>query len=130
MIPSNTHLSFHAERVLNFPKYHLHSKLYYSDIWFKNTIPIQLGTIISYRSEFYGDAYNPITQNFYVQNEFLLDSYLRFDIFFTMQVNNLRIFLKMNHFNQFDSYDGYFVTPYYPAQKKALDLGIRWYFFN
>mgnify|MGYP001183027532 FL=1 len=119
-----------AERVLNFPKYHLYSKFYYSDMWFKNTIPIQLGTIISYRSEFYGDAYNPITQNFYVQNEFLLDSYLRFDIFFTMQVNNLRIFLKMNHFNQFDSYDGYFVTPYYPAQKKALDLGIRWYFFN
>tara|TARA_S200000501_G_C20867726_1_gene762770 strand:- start:3325 stop:5199 length:1875 start_codon:yes stop_codon:yes gene_type:complete len=119
-----------AERILNFPKYHLHSKLYYNDIWFKNTIPVQLGTVISYRSKFYGDAYNPITQNFFVQNEYLLDSYLRFDIFFTMQVNNLRIFLKMNHFNQFNSYDGYFVTPYYPAQKKALDLGIKWYFFN
>ena len=37
---------------------------------------------------------------------------------------NLRIFLKMNHFNQFDSFDGYFVTPYYPAQKKVLDLGV------
>ena len=89
-----------------------------------------MGAITSYRSEYYGDSYNPITQNFYVQNEFQLESYLRFDLFFTMQVNNLRIFLKMNHFNQFDRYDGYFVTPYYPAQKKVLDLGVRWYFFN
>ena len=119
-----------ANGILNFPRQTLYSKLYYKGIWFNNSIPVQLGTIISYRSEFYGDAYDPITQNFYVQNEFLLERYLRFDIFFTMQVNNLRIFLKMNHFNQFDSYDGYFVTPYYPAQKKALDLGIRWYFFN
>ena len=69
-------------------------------------------------------------ENIYVQNEFMLERYLRFDLFFTMQVNNLRIFLKMNHFNKFDSFDGYFVTPYYPAQKKVLDLGVRWYFFN
>jgi len=119
-----------ANGILNFPKQTLYSKLYYNGIWFNNTIPVQLGTIISYRSEFYGDAYDPITQNFYVQNEFMLERYLRFDLFFTMQVNNLRIFLKMNHFNQFDSFDGYFVTPYYPAQKKVLDLGVRWYFFN
>ena len=119
-----------ARGILNFPRQTLYSKLYYNGIWFNNTIPVQLGTIISYRSEFYGDAYDPITQNFYVQNEFMLERYLRFDLFFTMQVNNLRIFLKMNHFNQFDSFDGYFVTPYYPAQKKVLDLGVRWYFFN
>ena len=119
-----------ANGILNFPKQTLYSKLYYNGIWFNNTIPVQLGTIISYRSEFYGDAYDPITQKFYVQNEFMLERYLRFDLFFTMQVNNLRIFLKMNHFNQFDSFDGYFVTPYYPAQKKVLDLGVRWYFFN
>ena len=124
-ISSNT-----ARGILNFPRQTLYSKLYYNGIWFNNTIPVQLGTIISYRSEFYGDAYDPITQNFYVQNEFMLERYLRFDLFFTMQVNNLRIFLKMNHFNQFDSFDGYFVTPYYPAQKKVLDLGVRWYFFN
>ena len=29
-----------------------------------------------------------------------------------------------------DKFDGYFVTPYYPGQKKVLDLGVRWYFFN
>ena len=119
-----------GEGILNFPKHKFYSKLYYNGQWFKNTIPVQLGAITSYRSEYYGDSYNPITQNFYVQNDFQLESYLRFDLFFTMQVNNLRIFLKMNHFNQFDRYDGYFVTPYYPAQKKVLDLGVRWYFFN
>ena len=47
-----------------------------------------------------------------------------------MQVQNFRVFLKMTHFSQFDKFDGYFVTPYYPAQKKVLDLGVKWYFFN
>ncbi len=47
-----------------------------------------------------------------------------------MQVKNFRVFLKMTHFNQFDRFDGYFATPYYPGQKKVLDLGVKWYFFN
>mgnify|MGYP001351167797 CR=1 FL=1 len=52
------------------------------------------------------------------------------NLFFGMQVKNFRVFLKMTHFSQFDKFDGYFVTPYYPAQKKVLDLGVKWYFFN
>ena len=65
---------------------------------------------------------------FFPRND--IAQYFRYNIFFNMQVKNLRIFLKMTHFNQFDRFDGYFVTPYYPAQKKVLDLGVRWYFFN
>jgi len=32
-----------------------------------------------------------------------------------MKIENLRVFLKMHHFNQFEKLDGYFVTPYYPS---------------
>jgi hypothetical protein len=81
-------------------------------------------------SEYYGNAYEPSLQTFYVQNNFLLENNLRFNLFYAMQVKNFRVFLKMTHFSQFDKFDGYFVTPYYPAQKKVLDLGVKWYFFN
>lgn len=123
-------LSESAKNILNIPDHHLYTKLYFAEKWFDNSIPIQFGVNTYYRSEYFGNGYEPTMQSYYVQNSFLLEEYLRYNLFFNMQINNLRISLKMTHFNQFDRYDGYFVTPYYPGQKKALDLGLRWYFFN
>jgi len=119
-----------SNNILKLPAHHNYSKLYYADNWFKKSIPVQLGINIFYRSKYYGNAYDPVIQKFYTQNAFELQSSLRTNIFFSMQIKNLRLFVKMTHFNQFDKYDGYFITPYYPAQKKVLDLGVRWYFFN
>ena len=119
-----------AKKIVNTPKSHFYSKLYYKNKWFKNSVPVQFGVNIYYRSKYFGNAYEPILQSYFVQNSFELENNLRYNLFFSMQVNNLRLFLKMTHFNQFDRYDGYFVTPFYPAQKKVLDLGLKWYFFN
>ncbi len=123
-------LSESSENIINIPDHHNYSRLYFSGKWFKNTIPVQFGINMYYRSKYYGNGYEPTLQSYYVQNTFMLDDYLRYNLFFNMQIQNLRISLKMTHFNQFDKFDGYFVTPYYPGQKKVLDLGVRWYFFN
>ena len=119
-----------AKKIVNTPKGHFYSKLYYKNKWFKNSVPVQFGVNVYYRSKYFGNGYEPILQSYFVQNSFELENNLRYNLFFSMQVNNLRLFLKMTHFNQFDRYDGYFVTPFYPAQKKVLDLGLKWYFFN
>ena len=119
-----------AKNIVNTPKGHFYSKLYYKNKWFKNSVPVQFGVNVYYRSKYFGNGYEPILQSYFVQNSFELYNNLRYNLFFSMQVNNLRLFLKMTHFNQFDRYDGYFVTPFYPAQKKVLDLGLKWYFFN
>ena len=123
-------LSESSENVLNIPDHHIYARLYYTGKWFDNSIPVQFGANTYYRSEYYGNGYEPALQSYYVQNSFMLEDYLRYNLFFNMQIKNLRISLKMTHFNQFDKFDGYFVTPYYPGQKKVLDLGVRWYFFN
>jgi len=123
-------LSESSENVLNIPDHHLYARLYYAGKWFDNSIPVQFGANSYYRSQYYGNGYEPTLQSYYVQNSFILEDYLRYNLFFNMQIKNLRISLKMTHFNQFDKFDGYFVTPYYPGQKKVLDLGVRWYFFN
>ena len=123
-------LSESSESVLNIPDHHLYARLYYAGKWFDNSIPVQFGANTYYRSQYYGNGYEPTLQSYYVQNSFILEDYLRYNLFFNMQIKNLRISLKMTHFNQFDKFDGYFVTPYYPGQKKVLDLGVRWYFFN
>ena len=108
-----------AKKIVNTPKSHFYSKLYYKNKWFKNSVPVQFGVNVYYRSKYFGNGYEPILQSYFVQNSFELENNLRYNLFFSMQVNNLRLFLKMTHFNQFDRYDGYFVTPFYPAQKKV-----------
>ncbi len=123
-------ISKSSTEILSIPKHHLYSRLYYTGQWFDNSIPVQFGVNAYLRSEYYGNAYETSLQTFYVQNNFLLERNLRLNLFFAMQVKNFRVFLKMTHFSQFDKFDGYFVTPYYPAQKKVLDLGVKWYFFN
>ena len=123
-------LSESSENVLNIPDHHLYARLYYAGKWFDNSIPVQFGANTYYRSQYYGNGYEPTLQSYFVQNSFILEDYLRYNLFFNIQIKNLRISLKMTHFNQFDKFDGYFVTPYYPGQKKVLDLGVRWDFFN
>ena len=123
-------LSKSSGDIFSIPKHHLYSRLYYSGQWFDNSIPVQFGVNAYLMSEYYGNAYEPSLQTFYIQNNFLLERNLRLNLFYAMQVQNFRVFLKMTHFSQFDKFDGYFVTPYYPAQKKVLDLGVKWYFFN
>ncbi len=125
-----TILSESSSGVVNIPKHLNYSRIYYSGKWFEKSVPIQFGVNMYYRSKYFGNAFEPVLQSFFVQNSFPLDSYLMYNVFFNMQISNLRIFLKMDHFSQFDKFDGYFVTPYYPGQKKVLDLGVRWYFFN
>ena len=119
-----------SKEIIKLPTHHNYSRIYYTSKWFNNSIPVQFGINIYYRSKYFGDAYDPIIQNYYIQDSFRLENYFRTNIFFSMQVKNLRIFVKMTHFNQFDTYGGYFVTPYSPGQNKVLDLGFRWYFFN
>ena len=119
-----------SKEIIKVPTHHNYSRIYYTNKWFNNSIPIQFGINIYYRSKYFGDAYDPVIQNYYIQDSFRLENYFRTNIFFLMQVKNLRIFAKMTHFNQFDTYGGYFVTPYYPGQNKVLDLGFKWYFFN
>ena len=97
--------------IINTPKHNNYSKLYYSGNWFKNTIPVQFGVNMYFRSEYNGNAYDPSLQSYFVQNSFILQQYLRYNLFFNMQVKNFRVFLKMTHFNQFDRFNGYFATP-------------------
>ena len=119
-----------SNNIFRMPKYNYYGKLYYTDTWFDNKIPIELGLNLYYRSSYYGNAYNPIIQQFHIQNHFKLKSYFVSNVYFNIKIENLRVFVKMNHFNQFESLDGYFVTPYYPGQRRVLDFGIRWLFFN
>ena len=91
---------------------------------------VLIGTDIWSRSSYYGNAYMPYIQQFYLQDDFLLSSYTWADLFISLDIKNALIFIKMPHVTQNIIKKGYFVTPYYYGAQRVLEIGFNWKFFD
>nr|WP_255749456.1 putative porin [Pontibacter liquoris] len=112
------------------PEWLLDSKLYFQGPLFKKALDGQFGVQATMPTGYYADAYMPVTQQFYLQNDFKLDTYPVIDVFLTADIKNVNVFLKMSHAN-FDLWQpGYFATPYYPGMRRSFIFGIKWMFFD
>ena len=58
-----------ANRIINIPKIHSYLRIYYEGSWFNKSVPVQLGLNFFYRSEYYGNAYEPSLQSYYVRQQ-------------------------------------------------------------
>lgn len=112
------------------PEWLINARVYYEGVWFNDYMPIQIGVDANWKSTYEGFAYNPVIQQFHLQNGFSIESYAAADLFINFKVGNARYFAKMTHINQPGNADGYFITPYYPGQHRVLDFGVTWYFFD
>ncbi|MGL1888195.1 MAG: putative porin [Reichenbachiella sp.] len=111
------------------PEWSYYGKYYYENIVFNDFMEFQLGLDFRYKSAFYAKEYDPITQQFFLQDDLELPSYFTTDVFFVMKANNLSLYAKYVYaFQKRD--EGYFVSPWYPGQRRAFDVGVRWMFFN
>lgn len=111
------------------PELFINSKLYYGSFWFDEKIYIMFGVDGHYKSDLYAPAYNPVLQQFYLQDDFLIPSYVLLDAFIEFQIIHVSVFLKFEHINQKADF-GYFAHPYYIGQPRIFDAGVRWMFFN
>ena len=114
---------------LRIPDIFVNSRLYYGGYWFGEKIYIMFGVDMHYKSDFFAPAYNPVVQQFYLQDNFMIPAYVVADAFLEFQIEYLSMFLKMEHINQ-SSTGGYFTHPYYRGQPRIFDVGVRWLFFN
>jgi hypothetical protein len=118
-----------AANSFRIPKWFANSRIYYGSSFFDNKIYVMIGADLHYKSDYRSLAYNPAIQQFYLQDNFLIPSYLLIDGFIEFQIDHFTFFLKMTHANQ-SQLSGYFTFPHYIGQKRTLDLGIKWLFFN
>lgn len=113
------------------PQIYANTKFYFDSPMFNENVYVQLGVDIRYHSDYYAEAYNPSTQQFYLQNTFNVYAYPVADIFLDFRINRTRVLLKYNHLNSgLMNNEGYFVTPDYTGYKSFIDLGITWYLFD
>ena len=102
----------------------------YSNILYGGNLHLQLGVDFHQRSAYFANGYDPSTMQFYVQDEFEINSFPVIDIFLNVKINRGRAFLKFNNLNELIKGSGYFLTPFYPGQASVLDLGFDWILFD
>ena len=115
---------------IRIPELVLDSKLYYEGFIFKKALFGQFGVQAYMPTGYFADAYMPVTQQFYLQNNFELRTYPVIDVFINADIKTVNVFLKMSHVNDGLWEPGYFVTPYYPGMRRSFIFGLKWMFFD
>ena len=100
------------------------------DLVFAKVLFIQAGAELHYKSGYYGDAFDPLTQQFYLQNRQSVDGYVVADLFANFRINRTRLFVKLAHANQGFTAPGYYVAPDFLAMRRSFAFGVDWYLFD
>jgi len=106
------------------------SRVYYQSDIFRKALFGQIGAEMYYQSSYQAYQYSPSTQQFYLQNSFTIRNYPVINVFLAADVKTVGVFVKVAYLNQGLAGNGYFTTPYYIAQQRRIQFGIRWQFFN
>nr|WP_255710087.1 putative porin [Pontibacter harenae] len=115
---------------IRIPEWLVDSKLYFEGDIFRNALFGQFGVHAYVPSGYFADAYMPVTQQFYLQDEIKLRTYPVIDVFVTADIKNLNLFLKMANVTDELLAPGYFATPYFPGMRRSFIFGIKWMFFD
>lgn len=119
-----------AANTFRIPKWYANFRTYYAQSYHEGNADIETGIEVNWKSNYYADGYDPLTQQFFIQNNFGIYSYPIIELFFNFRIKTFRGFLKVVHFNQGLPNPGYFATPFYPGQLRSIDIGVSWSLFN
>ncbi|MGV3460493.1 MAG: putative porin [Flavobacterium sp.] len=118
------------DNILNVPEFVTRNTLYFSDHFFKKALYMQAGVTFQYFTSYYGNNYQPLLGEFYVQERKKIGDYPLFDFFINAKIRTFRLFLKAEHFNSaWTGYD-YYSAPDYPYRDFSFRFGVIWDFFS
>jgi hypothetical protein len=118
------------EAIVSVPNNIINGALYYQGNLFKRALQIQIGFNAQYYSEFYGYAYMPSTNQYYVQTTKAVGNYPYVDFFLNARIKPVRIFVKIDHVTQGLMGRNYSLTPGYLQPDRAFKFGVNWLFFD
>lgn len=124
--------------VLRLPETLIHQQAYLKGHFKSVLLKYKVGVDASYRSAYFADAYNPSIFQYHIQDSYEVKAYWMFDVWAQIQVKNrFTLFARMKHLNQklidginaqYES--GYQETPLYRGNRRALEVGVNWVFFD
>ncbi|MEG1573950.1 MAG: putative porin, partial [Bacteroidales bacterium] len=91
----------------------------------------QIGVDCRYNTAYYGEAYQPATLSFHVQDEYKVGNYPIMTAYANMKLKMVRFYVMYSHFNKglFGS-NNYFSMPHYPLNPGSFQFGLSIDFAN
>lgn len=118
------------QSIISVPNHLINGALYYQGNLFKKALQIQIGFNAQYFSSFYGYAYMPATNQYYVQTKTAVGDYPYVDFFLNARIKPVRFFIKIDHVTQSLMGSNYSLTPGYLQNDRAFKFGLNWLFFD
>lgn len=118
------------------PRYFINTQLAYENLLFNKALQIQAGIDLHWKSAYNALAYDPVIQQFYVQDQtpngkaFVSPAFLLADIFVNGKIKRGRFFLKYHNMVQTFTGIGYVPTPTYQGQHTVMDFGFELLLFD
>ncbi|MEM7551084.1 MAG: putative porin [Bacteroidota bacterium] len=125
-----TSVSGSASEVYPIPELFYVGTLSYRNLLFKKRLDFEIGVDTHWKSDYFALDYDPVIQQFFLQERFEIPAYLLVDLFINFKVNRTRFTFKIKQISQGLIDPGYLVTPSYIGTPSTFDLLITWPFFD
>ena len=119
-----------SDLILNVPDFVTRNTFYYSGYFFKKALYMQSGVVFNYFTKYYGNDYNPVVGEFFVQNDKKIGGYPLFDLFLNARIRQTRFYFKAEHINALFSKSDYYSAPNNPYRDFVIRFGLVWNFFQ
>ncbi|CAH0999470.1 hypothetical protein LEM8419_00770 [Neolewinella maritima] len=113
------------ETVFRLPQLYGEHSLYYAGKWF-GVLNVNLGMDIRYASSFQPNYYNPVLQQFQLQDAQRTDFAVQVDPFFSLRVTRFRFFVKFVQAQTLLTNRLLYLTAEHPYPDAALRVGVSW----
>ncbi|MDI9257498.1 putative porin [Flavobacterium sedimenticola] len=116
--------------ILNVPQIVTRNTLYFTDYFFQKALYLQTGFTLNYFTKFYGNDYNPVIADAFVQNQTQFGDFPMVDFFVNARIRQTRIFFKLEHLNSRMTGNNFYTAPNYPYRDFMIRFGLVWNFFQ
>lgn len=115
---------------LRLPRFVLENSVFYQNYIFHHNMLFKIGVDVYYNTSYYGYAYMPVINQYYIENTEKVGDYVFVDPFISFRVKTLRMFIRLENAGQGLLGYNYFYAINYPMPDRVLRLGITWDFWN
>ena len=116
--------------IVRVPQHSATTKLFYSGSLSHNNLQLQIGAQVQMYESFYGYAYMPSTQVFYLQNGFKTERYPYLDVYLSARIRPVSFFLKVENALAAIAGTNFSFVPGYYQTDLAFRFGLTWVFFD
>lgn len=121
--------ALNGANLLPTPEVVTRNSFYYQDHWFEKATFIQTGITFKYFSDFNSNMFNPLLNEFVVQDFTDLDGFYNLDVFFNAKVRSARLFFAFENVTSLFEGNTNFTAPGYALRDFRFRFGLVWNFF-